>query len=326
MARRIVGIVLFAACLVALLLYSQRRERPLKVSGFIEANEIRLGSRVGGRVRAVHVVEGEAVTTGEVLLELDPFDLIERRREAEAMRDRLASSLQLLVDGPREEDIEAARAELEQAEAEAERAQSRYGRMQVAAERGAAQPDEVDEVTKTLRVARATVRARQAALDKLLAGTRPEEIAEARAAVAAAERRLDAIGRQIAELSILAPVDGTIETLDLQVGDLVPANAPVMSMMDTGELWVRAYVPQDALDMAIGQRLDVTVDSRPQRRYAGRVAFISRQAEFTPTNVQTPEERAKQVFRIKVVLEEGLDVLRPGMAADVWLDEPPEDT
>ena len=74
-------------------------------------------------------------------------------------------------------------------------------------------------------------------------------------------------------------------------------------------------------DLKLGQQVWVTVDSFPDKRFAAELTFISRQAEFTPSNVQTPEERVKQVFRIKATLEEGLDQLRPGMAADVWLDE-----
>jgi hypothetical protein len=92
--------------------------------------------------------------------------------------------------------------------------------------------------------------------------------------------------------------------------------------MDDGHLWVRAYVPENRLDLKLGQKMWVTVDSFPNKRFAAELSFISRQAEFTPSNVQTAEERVKQVFRIKVELREGLDVLRAGMAADVWLTPP----
>ena len=102
---------------------------------------------------------------------------------------------------------------------------------------------------------------------------------------------------------------------------MAAANAPALSLMDLGNLWVRAYVPENHLNLQNGQKLSVTVDSFPGRKFAGHVSFVARQAEFTPNNVQTPEERSKQVFRVKVTLDEGLDVLRPGMAADVWLEE-----
>jgi multidrug efflux pump subunit AcrA (membrane-fusion protein) len=89
--------------------------------------------------------------------------------------------------------------------------------------------------------------------------------------------------------------------------------------VDPSRLWVRAYVPEGRLDVRNGAVLDVSVDAFPGRRFKAHVTFVARQAEFTPGNVQTPDQRAKQVFRVKVELDEGRDVLRPGMSADVWL-------
>ena len=152
-------------------------------------------------------------------------------------------------------------------------------------------------------------------------GFRQEEIAQARAARDAAQAALEAVGERIKELKITSPVDGVVEAVELQPGDLVPAGAPVISIMDDSHLWVRAYVPENRLRPASRpETREVTVDSFPDKRFAAEVSFIARQAEFTPGNVQTPEERSKQVFRIKVELDEGLDELRPGMSADVWLD------
>ncbi len=101
---------------------------------------------------------------------------------------------------------------------------------------------------------------------------------------------------------------------------MVGAGSPVLSLLDTRTLWVRAYVPESRLNVAIDEEVRVTTDSFATESFRAKVTFISRQAEFTPRNVQTPEERSKQVFRIKVTLLDGLDKLRPGMAADVWLE------
>jgi multidrug resistance efflux pump len=152
-------------------------------------------------------------------------------------------------------------------------------------------------------------------------GYRQEEIAQSQATVDAAAAAVDGLRVQQRELSVKADVDGIVSALELRPGDLVPPNGPVLSLMDTAHLWVRAYVPENRLDLQIGQQFHVTVDSFPDRQFQGKVTFIAPQAEFTPRNIQTPEERSKQVFRIKVSLLEGLDELRPGMAADVWLSE-----
>jgi multidrug resistance efflux pump len=205
----------------------------------------------------------------------------------------------------------------------------------------------MDQATSELKVARATLRARDEDLDLLKAGTRPEEIdaaaaqlreaeqawqmrqagyrteelAEAEAAVAAAQAALKAIEEQLAELTISAPVEGVVEAVDLRPGALVGANTAAISLLDMSQLWVRAYVPENRLRLQVGQKVLVSVDSFPGRKFTAHVSYIANQAEFTPGNVQTPEERSKQVFRIKVMLDEGLSELRPGMPADVWLEE-----
>jgi multidrug resistance efflux pump len=150
-------------------------------------------------------------------------------------------------------------------------------------------------------------------------GYRKEDVEQARAMRDAAKAELSAIGQRVRELTIVSPTSGIIEALELQPGDLVAASAPVLSIMDDSRLWVRAYVPESRLDLAVDDPVWVSVDAYPGERFAGRVSFVSRQAEFTPSNIQTPEERSKQVFRIKVTITQGRDRLRAGMAADVWL-------
>jgi RND family efflux transporter MFP subunit len=268
MALRIIGIIVVAAVLAGAVFFSQMRHQPLKVSGFIEADEIRVGSRVGGRVLRVPAVEGQSVKVGDVLIELEPYDLNEKHAQALA--------------------------QLEQAKAQQSLAQLTLDRIKPAYERNAASKEEMDKATA--------------------------ELDYAKASVAAADANARALERQIAELVVKAPVEGKVEAVDLQPGDLVAANAPVLSLMDTKHLWVRAYLPERHLDVQTGREVTVTVDSYPNRKFKGHVSFLARQAEFTPGNVQTPEERSKQVFRIKVTMDEALEELRPGMSADVWLD------
>jgi multidrug resistance efflux pump len=359
--------------LIVLVAYSQRRPPLKKISGFIEADEIRLGSRVGGRVAGVLVEEGQHVRRGDVLVKLEPFDLLELEQEAEARlaaqqaeldrmqagfraeekaqaaarMKQLQAKLELLEHGPRLQEIEAAKARLLVAESTLELAQQNFTRVEGLFQKNAAPREQLDEATEKLHAARAMVIVRQQELSLLEAGSRqedieqanaaleearqalaliaggyrPEEIAAAEAGRDAARAALAAIHRRKQELQIVAPVDGTVEALDLQPGDLTLPGAPVVAIVDSSRLWVRAYLPETRLDVKLGQPLWVTVDSYPEQRFAGEVTFLARQAEFTPSNIQTLEERAKQVFRIKVTLKEGRALLRPGMSADVWLED-----
>ena len=359
------------ALLVALYLHPWRRE-PFHVSGFLEADEIRVGSRVGGRVAAVKVEEGDRVTAGQTLVELEPHDLLERKGELAARVQGERAELLRLETGSRPEEIEEARAQVARWTARLERARSgprpqeiEAGRARVEAARAALEladleeertrqlvseqiraEQELDRIRALQRSAQAEMRESEEELALLEEGTRQEEIAEtaaelagaqaqlallehgarsedvdaARARVAAAEAALAALERSLAELQVRAPLDAWVEALDLEPGDLVAPDAPVLSLQDPAQLWVRAYVPQGRLSVTLGDRVWATVDAFADRRFAARVTFIAREAEFTPSNVQTPEERSQQVFRIRATLEEGLDVLRPGISADLWFE------
>jgi multidrug resistance efflux pump len=370
--KRLLVVIPLAVVVLAALVWSQHRSIPQFVSGFIESHQIRVGSRVGGRVAAVHVVEGQAVERGSALLEFEAYDLRERLAEAQATlaarqaalakaragprseeieqaraaRDRAQAQLDKAVAGPRSLEIEIAEAQVAQTAAELDKAQRDFERVQRLFQSGRAAQEELDEVTRAQAVASARHAQAQAELGLLREGTRAEELAEARARMSEAEQTLAefeagtrvediaqaeanvdsaravvaAIQTQLAELTVTAPLDAVVEAVDLRPGDLVAPQAPVIALNDPAELWIRAYVPENRLDLALGQKVLVRVDALPQRRFAAHITFVAREAEFTPSNAQTPEERSKQVFRIKATLDEGRDVLRPGMAADVFLE------
>lgn len=372
-SKRGIALIIIAACAVAALVYSQTRRSPMKVSGFVEAYEIRIGSRVGGRVQKVFIDEGANVKKGDLLVALEPFDLNERRAQAQselaartaeyekvmkgyrseeiaqakATYDQLAAQLAELEHGPRAPEIAAAEAQVRLADAQLVFAQQQLDRTERTFARNAATQDDMDQATTALRVARATLESRQSDLTLLKEGTRPEQIeqakakleevrqawlmrqngyrteekAEAKAAAEAAQAALKAIEQQIAELNVVAPLDSVVEAVDLRPGDMIAPNAPVLSLLDKSRLWIRAYVPENHMGVTIDETVWVTVDSFPNEKFRGHITYVSRQAEFTPNNVQTPDERSKQVFRIRVTLDEGLDRLRSGMSADVWFDE-----
>ena len=265
--------------------------------------------------------------------------------QARAKRDQLKAQLEKAKAGPRKQEIAEAQALVDQAEVQRTISQASYERVMKQFELKNASPDERDKAINDLKAAVETLNVRRDQLDLLKEGTRKEDIdtaaaqlaemeaalqlmengsrvediAAAKAMVASAEGTVAAIEKQLEELKIVAPVDGTIEAVDIRPGDVLAPNAPALSVLESGELWVRAYVPENKLDLQVGQKVRVTVDSFAGKDFHGVVTFVGRQAEFYPGNVQTPEERSKQVFRIRVTMADGKDVLRAGMSADVWL-------
>ena len=143
--------------------------------------------------------------------------------------------------------------------------------------------------------------------------------------VAQAKAQLAQIETQLHEMRVLAPGDSILEVLSVKVGDVLPANREVATLILPQHLWVRVYVPEKWLGyIKLDDPVRVRVDAFRDKDFRGVVEQINRQAEFTPRNVQTVEDRIKQVFGVKIALDNSEDKLRAGMSADVYFDNVPE--
>ena len=293
---------------LALTLFTACRPARQSVSGTIEVDQVRLASRYGGRVLKLSAQEGDSLTNGQLLAELEANEL-------QANRDRAAAQLAEAEAGPRKEEIAAVKADweaqvaqLDFARAEAKRAEELFAQKALSA-------TERDAAVMRGTSADKAVAAAKARYDLLLAGTRAEQLAAARA-------QLAALAAQLRETRITAPGDCVLETLNVKVGDVLAPIQPLATLLLTNHLWVRVFVPETWLGhIRVGQPLAVRVDSFRGRDFSGTVGQIARAAEFTPRNVQTTDERVKQVFGVKVRLENSANELRAGMAADVFFPD-----
>ena len=285
--------------------------RPRSVSGTIETDEVRAASRYGGRVEKILAAEGDSLKPGQAIVELDAAEL-------RAKRDQAAAQLAESEAGPRKEEIDAAKhdwearvAEADQARMDAKRADDLFAQKTIS-------DTEHDQTVTRARTLDKNVAAAKSRYDLLLAGTRAERLAQARAQLA----ELDA---QLREMKIAAPSDCVLEVLSVKVGDVLAPNQDAATLLLTNRLWVRVYVPEPWLGhIPLGEKVAVRVDSDPGNDFSGVVEQIARAAEFTPRNVQTVGERIKQVFGIKVRLDNREGKLRAGMAADVTFPSAPK--
>jgi multidrug resistance efflux pump len=342
-------------------------------SGTIEAEDAQLGSKVGGRVIAVEVKEGDPVRPGEVLVRLDRERLEAQRRQLQAERDaarqrllqlergsraqeiaqaqaalaEAQARLRLMKKGPRTEEIRAARENVQAAQAQVELARTTRERMQKLRQSGDISQERLDQAVteqdvainrleaaqaeleqletgyrqEDIAAAQANVNARQAALDLVQEGPRAEEIEQARAQLQLAEATVQQASIDLQETIITAPSAGVIETSRLQPGDLLAPNQTAITMILYEPLWVRVYAPESELGKArIGREVRLSVNSYPEQTFIGRIVQVNREAEYTPRNVQTPENRNDLVFGVKIEIEDPEQRLRPGMIADVKLE------
>ena len=235
----------------------------------------------------------------QLLVGTRPEDIQALRARAE----QAAQALRLAEAGPREEDIEAARQQVRQAEAA------------LSLVREGARKEDIEAARQ--RRAQA-----QAALLEAKNGPRPEELASARAGVERARAALRQSEVPAREAVVRAPATGIVQKMDLRPGDFVPLGREACVLQPRDDLWVKVYVPEAHLRLVhVGKWVTLRVDSYPGERFRSIVEFISTVAEFTPRNVQTPEERIAQVFAVKLRLEDPEGRLRAGMTAEVRLSE-----
>lgn len=281
------------------------------ISGSIETDEARLASRYGGRVTEILVREGDAIDTGKTLVRLFAPELHARKKQTLALLAELKA-------GARREEIAAAQAEFEAIAAELQFARAEEKRTAQLADTGAISAADRDRAVSRAAALEKSLAASKSRHQLLLAGARPERIAHV-------EAQLAEIETQLKELEIAAPGPAVVETLHVKPGDVLQPNAPVATVLLTSHLWVRVYVPATWLGhLQLAQKVRVKVDSFPNKEYTGEIEQIARSAEFTPRNVQTAEDRVKQVFGIKIRLPNDTPDLRAGMSADVFFPNLPK--
>ncbi len=400
-----VGLVILLGAGVAIWFASSSRvaATAANYSGTVEADQITIMPEAGGRVADVRVKEGDGLTAGEVLVQLDTALLDAQIQQAEAALATANANLAQLTVGTRPEDIAAgegtlaqamalrdgarkaledartaraspqaldtrivqARSTLAQAQAQIGQAQStaRYAEVERdryaegtaeykvgdgkyratvaqqdaanAALTGAqkalddlleikANPIALDTLVNTAKAqadqAEAQVNQAQAALDALKNGATPEQIAIARATVNQADAGLKLLQIQRSRLSLRAPSVGLVLKRSVNPGEAVTAGAPLLTIANLNTVKLTIYVPEAQLGrVTLGRRVRVQMDAFPEREFAGQVVFIAPQAEFTPKNVQTAQDRATTVFAVKVALDNPDRALAIGMTGEALI-------
>lgn len=260
--------------------------RPNAVSGTIEVDEVHVGPRASGRVEKIFAQEGDKLRAGQPIVQLEASELRARRDLAEAQINTAIH------------DADSQASQLEFLRDDAARQQDLLKRKVIS-------PTDAERAVSASR-------------------TQDKIVEAARTRVIQARAQLADIDAQIAEMQVKAPTDSVLEVLSVKVGDVLPANREVATLLLPQHLWVRVYVPEPWLGLIkVGDTVRVQVDSFRGEDFAGTIEQINRQAEFTPRNVQTVEDRIRQVFGVKIRLPNTDDRLRAGMAADVYFPNVP---
>jgi len=292
----------------------------ISASGTIEAVEVTVSSKTSGQVEKLFIDEGSAVKEGDTLAVIDSSSLEIQLRQAQAGVDLAESQLQLLIKGARGEDIRQAEEALKQAEANLQIAREDRERIRNLYEKQSATAKQNQDAEARHTVARAQYEAAQQALQKWRKYARPEEIKSAQARLDQAIAARDLFKKTIADSTIISPTSGIITHKAVEAGEFVGPGTPLLTIADLASVHLNIYITETELGkIRLGQQAEVRIDSYPGRAFLGKVIFISPEAEFTPKNIQTKEERVKLVYRVKISIPNRENILKPGMPADALI-------
>lgn len=308
----------------------------LVFSGTVEADQMGISAEISGKVLEVLVKEGDRVEAGQLVARLDREQSAYQLQQAEAAVKAAEAQWKEAVSGSRSEQIRQAEAILLRAQAAVKGAQEalayredNYRRVEELYRAGTASQQQlndakalVDEARSRLEQAEAEEKSAQANLELLQAGSREETIKALEASLEKAKAARDAARLAWERAEVRAVRGGIVDSVNFLPGEMVPAGAVLVTLLDLDKLWVTVYVPETQIgQVRLRQEALIAADSLPGRRFKGKVEYIAPEAEFTPRNIQSREERAKTVFAVKVGILEGLGELKPGMPVDVELVE-----
>lgn len=293
---------------------------PGTLYGNIEIRQVDLAFNAEGTIVGMTKREGDSVAAGEKIAQLDDATYRSALTLSEARRDAAKATLDKLQNGTRSEDIAQARANLDVAKAGMVDAKVTYDRQLGLEKTNATTRQLVDDAKRGLDAATAQQAQAQAALDEAVVGARVEDIEAAKAQLRESEAALDLSRTQLERTVLKAPCDGIVMTRVIEPGTVVLPTSAVYSVAITGEVWVRAFVPETMLNQAAPDtEVRIMTDARAGHVYHGRVGYVSPAAEFTPKTVETPELRTQLVYRIRIRVTDPDAGIRQGQPVSIQL-------
>lgn len=306
--------IVLAACV------GKQDDGPIVASGHVEATEVRLATKIAGRVEAIAFEEGDVVKAGAELARIETVDMKLQLEQLKAERAQAEADFRLKRTGYRKEDKAELRAQRDGLVADLDAAQKDLDRMQGLFDRGSGTAKAVDDAKGRRDQLAARVAAAEQALQRAEAGFRPEEIDAARARLDGTDARIAFLERQISDATILCPLDAVVTEKLAEPGEWLQVGGAVAVLTNLKEPWLTVYVGgEDLPRVKLGDPASVVTDDGTKRE--GKITFVASTAEFTPKNVQTRKEREKLVYRVKIALANEDGLFKPGMPAEARLAE-----
>lgn len=319
MTKRVWITLLVIALAVALAVMFRAHSHKILLQGEVDAPEVIVTSKAKGRLITRHVERGDDVEAGQVLMTLDSPELLAQLSALEADRDKAQAFLDASLHGTREETVRSLQAQLSQAQAAYQEANNDFNRVQSVAAKGFISQSALDNARRARDTAYQQVRANQAALDAGLKGDRDEQRAAYEADLRHAEQAIIQFKQQTDDLLITAPVAGEVGSIPAEVGVLLNAGSPLLTLTRLADAYFVFNLREDILvNVRKGNTIQIRVPALGEQMIAAEVRFIAPMGDYaTKRATRATGDFDLKTFEVRLYPLQPVDGLRPGMSA-LW--------
>ncbi|HPX06850.1 MAG TPA: efflux RND transporter periplasmic adaptor subunit [Tenuifilaceae bacterium] len=316
-----VVIVVFVA-LLSVIGWFAFKPAPIVIQGQVEATEVKVATKIAGRIAQKHVKLGDQVKAGDMLIELSSPEIDAKMQQVRALGDAANAQNSKAEKGARDEQIAAAHSVYQKAVAASELAQKTFERVQNLFNEGVIPAQKRDEAETQLRVSKMNEEAAKANYEMALSATRVEDKAAARALVNQAKGAINEVQSYLGETLLASPINGEISQINAEQGELVTPGFPVVHIIDLTDCWVTFHIREDMLSkFTMGSEFSAMVPALNGQTISLRVNFIKAEADFATWRAT----KASGAFDLKTFEVRAQPVavvgnLRPGMSVIVDWD------
>lgn len=325
MKRKLILIPAAAAVLLLIVFISScgngKDTNSINSSGTIESVNVTISSKTSGTINKINFKEGDRVKKGDLLVEIS-HDLLDiQLRQSEAGVELANAQLKLLRSGARREDIKQSEELVKQAKINMELARQDKQRAEELFRQDATTKKLYDDAIGRYDLTVTQYNSAKENLAKIKTIIRPEEIEQAQANLKKAVSMVDLLKQNIEDCKVYAPSDGFVSKKFIEEGENAVMGGSLLRLSNLETVNLVIYIPETELaKVKLGQEAEIKIDAFKDKEYKGKIIFISPEAEFTPKNIQTPEERTKLVFAVKIEIPNPQFELKPGLPADAKIN------
>lgn len=318
----IASVIILLLGFVGYTIYLLTKPVPLEVQGQVDARQIKVASKIAGRIDSLPVHKGDEVQEGSILFTMKSPELDAKKMQALAVREAANAQNNKAEKGARSEDVQAAYNVWQKAKAAAEFTQKTFNRISNLYAEGVVSEQKKDEVETKMKAAVETENAAKSVYNKARKGARDEDKEAAKALVKQADGVLTELESYINETKISAPINGEISNILAEKGELIPTGYPIITIVDLSDIWIVFNLNENLLaDIKKGDIIQARFPALKMKEIELKVSYINVLGDYaTHTATKTSGDFDMKTFEVHAVPVNKVKGMRPGMSALVNWD------